>query len=66
MWRDDVAYGGQLTENAVSGMCRDLLTAAMLRIDAAGFQIIAHIHDELICEVDEGAVDLDAAPQTDD
>ena len=38
MWRDDVAYGGQLTENAVSGMCRDLLTAAMVRIDAAGLR----------------------------
>jgi DNA polymerase len=59
-WRDDVAYSGQLTENCVSGLCRDLLTAAMLRIDAAGIAIIMHVHDEIVCEVPKGAADPDA------
>jgi DNA polymerase bacteriophage-type len=58
-WRDDSLYGGQLAENVVSGAARDLLTAAMLRIEAAGIPIIAHIHDELICEVPEGTADLE-------
>jgi DNA polymerase len=58
-WRDDTAYGGQYAENAISGMARDILCAAMLRIDAAGIQIVAHIHDEIICEVPEGTEDLD-------
>jgi DNA polymerase len=56
-WRDDYTYGGKLAENAASGAARDLLTAAMQGIDAAGIPIIAHIHDELICEVPEGAAD---------
>jgi DNA polymerase len=57
-WRDDTLYGGQLAENATSGMARDVLTAAMLRIEAANIPIIAHIHDELICEVLDGTADI--------
>jgi DNA polymerase len=57
-WRDDTLYGGQLCENVISGAARDILTAAMERIAAAGIDIIAHVHDEVICEVPEGTVDL--------
>jgi DNA polymerase len=58
-WRPDELYGGQICENVVSGAARDLLTAAMLRIEAAGIPIIAHIHDELVGEVPEGTADLE-------
>jgi DNA polymerase len=57
-WRDDRLYGGQLAENVVSGAARDLLAAAMLRIEAAGISIVGHIHDELIAEIPEGTADL--------
>jgi DNA polymerase len=50
-WRDVKVYGGLLTENIVQGMARDLLRDAMLRLDAAGYKIIAHIHDEIVIEV---------------
>jgi DNA polymerase len=48
------SYGGMWTENIVSGIARDLLAAAMLRIEAAGYPIVLHVHDELICEVPIG------------
>lgn len=48
------AYGGLWTENIVSGIARDILVEAMLRIEAAGFSITLHVHDELVCEVLEG------------
>jgi DNA polymerase len=48
------SYGGTWVENAVSGIARDLLTEAMLRVEAAGYPIVLHIHDELVCEVPIG------------
>lgn len=43
-------YGGKLVENIVQAVARDILAQAMLKLDAAGYKIVFHVHDEVICE----------------
>lgn len=45
-------YGGKIAENVVQAVSRDLLSEAMHRLDYEGIEIIMHIHDEVVCEVD--------------
>lgn len=49
--RREHTYGGALLENATQALCRDLLVEAMARLERAGYTVIAHVHDEVICEV---------------
>lgn len=45
-------WGGKLTENLVQATARDVFGEAILRLEAAGLPIVAHVHDEVILEVD--------------
>jgi len=53
-WERIETYGPKIVENIVQAASRDLLAEAMLRLDKAGFVIVAHVHDEVICEVPVG------------
>ncbi len=50
-------YGAKLFENIVQAACRDLLAQAMLRVEAEGYKIVLHVHDELVPEVEDSRVD---------
>jgi DNA polymerase len=53
-WIKMDTYGGKLTENATQAVARDILAHGMLGLDAAGYPIVMHVHDEAIAEVPEG------------
>jgi DNA polymerase len=53
-WERIETYGPKIVENIVQAASRDLLAEAMLRLDKAGFAIVGHVHDEVICEVPVG------------
>ena len=53
-WGINHTWGGKLVENLVQAIARDCLAKAMLRIDAAGYKIVMHVHDEIICETPNG------------
>lgn len=50
-WGKQYTYGGKLAENITQALCRDLLAYALVNVDAAGWPIILHVHDEVVCEV---------------
>lgn len=52
-WGRVFTYGGMLTENAVQAIARDLMVAAMKRVEKENFDIVLTVHDELISEADE-------------
>lgn len=52
-WRDLELYGGLLTENAVQAIARDLLVSGMFAVERAGYEVVFHVHDELVSEVPE-------------
>lgn len=54
-WEKTDTWGGKLVENIVQAYARDCLAAAILRLDAAGYNIVFHVHDEIIAEAPEGA-----------
>lgn len=50
-WGFQYTYGGKLTENIVQALCRDILAWSMPGVEAAGYEIVLSVHDELITEV---------------
>ena len=53
-WGNIRTYGGKLTENVVQSIARDILGVIILRAQAAGLNIVFHIHDEIVVEATVG------------
>jgi len=50
-------WGGELIENVVQAVARDVIVNDLDRIESAGFPIVLHAHDEFLAEVDPKRVD---------
>lgn len=53
-WTRIETYGPKMVENIVQAVSRDILAEAMLRLEKARFDIVMHVHDEVVLEVPEG------------
>lgn len=49
-WEKQETYGGKLVENIVQAIARDCLAHSMLRLAEEGFNIVMHVHDEVVIE----------------
>jgi DNA polymerase len=52
-WEKTETWGGKLVENIVQAYARDCLAVALLRLEEAGYNVVFHVHDEIIAEVPE-------------
>lgn len=57
-WVREKTYGGKLTENAVQAIAADILREGMVNAERHGYEVDGTIHDEILCERDEGTGDL--------
>lgn len=56
-------YGGKLAENITQAVARDILSESMTRLDGEGYEIVFHVHDENIVEIEEGQGSLEEVEQ---
>lgn len=52
-WKRIDTYGPKLVENIVQATARDCLREAMFNVTDAGYDIVMHVHDELVLDVDK-------------
>lgn len=50
-WTGIETFGGKLVENVTQAVARDCLAETMKAVEAAGYEIVMHIHDEIVVEV---------------
>lgn len=55
-WTSISTYGGKLTENIVQAIARDCLAESLIRLDERGYNIVMHVHDEVVLDVKKGAL----------
>ena len=58
-WEALETYGGKLVENVVQAIARDCLANAIEKLEAAGFPIVFHVHDEVVIDCPEHKANLD-------
>lgn len=53
-WTRMETYAGRIVENITQGTARDIMSAAVVRLEAAGYPAVMRVHDEIVSEVPEG------------
>ena len=53
-------FGGKLAENLTSAVARDVLGEILLNLDASGYRVVLHVHDEVVVEVPLEHLERDA------
>lgn len=55
-WCIKSTYGGKIVENITQAVARDILSHSLLALDKKGYDIIMHIHDEIVTTSSYGSV----------
>ena len=58
-WGVVETYGGKLVENITQAAARDCLAEAVERLEAAGYPVVFHIHDEVVIDAPPGRDSLE-------
>ena len=58
-WQVIETYGGKLTENITQAVARDCLAEAINHLEAAGYPVVFHIHDEVVIDAGPGRDSLE-------
>jgi len=59
-WTTLETYGPKIVENIVQAIARDCLAEAMFKVEKAGYDIVMHVHDEIITDIPIGYGSLEA------
>lgn len=52
-WGRIPTHGGKLTENICQAIARDILAYGLVEAESVGFDLVGHVHDEIVAEVDQ-------------
>lgn len=52
-WETTDTYGGKLVENIVQAIARDCLAVTVEQLEADGYPVVFHVHDEVVVEASQ-------------